>query len=536
MTTTTTTPAVARWSTRRTFGWSFLALLVTFVAWAVANPMSAAPDEPAHATKAAAVVHGQLVGEVYDPEHPGWGHVDVPAVVAFSTSMPNCFAFKNDVTASCIPSLPTDPAPLTQAVTTASTYNPVYYAVVGLPSLLPTGEETLYLMRFVSAVLCALALAWAFTQALSSSRPDWTSLAVLVSMTPMVVYMSSAINPASLEIACATALWVSLPTLLRSTDDARLRSRLAAVCVIAAVFVNLRGLSPLFLAIIVAASVAVSPLPRTWDILRRRATWPWLALVAAAGVASLVWTRTAGTLESDGKVHHPTLDLWTAIQWSLGDTSVYVSNQMGQFGWVDTNLPTWVLMTIAVTAGLLVVLAVALGNRRERAVILALAVLVIVVPVLGHASQAKYLGIVWQGRYFLPASIGLPVLSGLVLARVAGARGLRFAWRTSVLLAGTWVVYQVIAFALNLHRYQNGASHGWRVGPPDQWHPPVPVPVLYLLLLAGLGTLVWLVLRATVRGPLVEALDGDPGADLELPPVPRDARSVPDGAATTAAR
>jgi len=500
----------ARRSTRSTFWWSFLALFAVFAAWAVANPLTAAPDEPAHATKAGAVVRGELVGTVYDPEHPGWGHVSVPAIVAFTTQMPNCFAFKNDVTASCLPVLRTDPAATTQAVSTASTYNPLYYAVVGLPSLVPTGLETIYLMRLVSAALCAAALAWAFAQALTARRGDWLGLGTLLCLTPMVVYMSSAINPASLEMAAAAALWVSLSVLVRYPDPERLHSRIIAVAVIASVFVNLRGLSPLFLAIIILATALSSPLARTWDVVRQKITWPWFGLVAVASVASLLWTRTAGTLESDGIVHHPDLGFWTAVQWSLGDTSVYVSNQMGQFGWVDTNLPTWLLMVIAATIGALVVLGLALGTRRERAVIAVLAVLVIAIPVLIHASQAKYIGIVWQGRYFLPASLGLPILSAFVVARRFDAgQARRFAWRAVVLLGGAWFAYQTIAFGLNLHRYQNGAAHGWLIPPGNQWHAPLPTPLLYMLLLAGLVGIVTLCLRQTVRAPLPEVDDSD---------------------------
>ncbi|NTW42441.1 MAG: DUF2142 domain-containing protein [Cellulomonadaceae bacterium] len=519
-------PHSSRRSTARTFWWSFLALFAVFAAWALANPLTAAPDEPAHATKAAAVVRGELVGEVFDPAHPGWGLVDVPAIVAFTTKMPNCFAFKSDVTAACMPSLEGDPADTTEAVSTASTYNPLYYAVVGLPSLIPTGVETVYLMRLMSAALCALALAWAFAQALTSRRPDWTGLGLVLALTPMAVYMSGAINPASLEIAGAAALWVSLSVLVRDDDHVRAHARVIAICVIASVFVNLRGLSPLFLAIIVTATVLSSPFARTWQTLRRRSTWPWLGLVAVASVLSVVWTRTAGTLDSDGVVYHPTLDFWTAVEWSLGDTSVYVANQMGQFGWVDTNLPTWLLMTIAVTIGSVIVLALALGSRRERLVLIGLAVATVAIPVAIHASQAKYLGIVWQGRYFLPAAVGLPILSGVILARAFGHGGHRLAHRAVVLLGGTWLAYQLTAFVLNLHRYQNGSGHGWRTGPTDQWHPPVPVPLLYLVVLTGLAGVLALCLRGTLRDPVapapVDAPPPGPGVDPAPAPAAND--------------
>jgi hypothetical protein len=506
--------SAGRPSTVRTFVWAFVSLFAVFTAWALANPLTAAPDEPAHATKAAAVVHGQLVGEMYDPEHPGWGHVTIPAVVAFTTQMPNCFAFKPEVTADCLPPLPADPEPLTQTISTASTYNPVYYWPVGLPSLVPTGAWTVYAMRLVSAALCAAALAWAFAQAGTVRDRGWVTTATLVALTPMVVYLGGAINPASLEIAAAVALWVSLSVLVRDDDTSRLTSRLAGVAVIGAVFVNLRGLSPLFLAIIALATVATVPWARTWRVLRARTAWPWVALVGIASVCALLWTRTAGTLDSDGVVHHPTLTFWTAVQWSLGDTSVYVTNMLGQFGWVDTNLPSWVLMLVALTGGSVVLLALAVGNRRERLVLLGLAVVTVVVPVVIHASQAPYLGIVWQGRYFLPAAVGLPVLSGFVLGSALGAPGSALVRRAVLLLGSSWLVCQVTAFLVNVHRYQKGTDEAWWGVVPDQWNPPLPVSLLLVVLVVGLLALVALCVRAA-----------RPGADR--PPAPVDRGRAP---------
>jgi hypothetical protein len=506
-----------RRSTAVVFWWSFAALFSVFVAWAVANPLGAAPDEPAHANKAAAVVHGQLGAATYDPTLPGLG-VRVPAVVAYTNSAVRCFMFRSDVTAACLGPFPetADPAATATSVSTATRYNPLYYAVVGLPSLAPTGPETIYLMRLVSAALCALTLAWAFAQALTGRRGDWASLGVLLSMTPMVVYLSGTINPASLEIAGAAALWVTLLALVREADPARLRSRFIGLALIASVFVNLRSLSPLFLLIIVGTVVLSAPFARSWDVLRQRVTWPWIGLIGLATIAGLAWTRTAGTVAGDGVVHHPDLDFVTAAGWSLGDTSVYVTNMIGQFGWVDTNLPTMLAMLIAATIGFLVIVALAVGTWRERIALTLLAGLTVALPVVIHASQARYIGIVWQGRYFLPAAVGIPIVAAFVLSRVAGTTGHGLARRATILLGGSWWISQVIAFAINLHRYQNGALHGWLNPPADQWHPPVPVPLLYLVLFAGLSGLVALGIVLVRQPPTVAVApppEGNDGAE-----------------------
>lgn len=500
-------------STRRVFWWAFAALCLVFGTWALANPLTAAPDEPSHMVKAAAVVRGELGGEVRDPTSPDRYFVDVPAVAGLTIDMPRCFAFKPDVTAACMQSIPEGDAGKTMsAATTAVTYNPTYYAIVGLPTLAPMATESDYLMRGVSAALCAALLAWSFAQAAGSRRPDWTSVAVLLSITPMVVFLSSAVSPASVEIAGAAALWSSLGALVHDPRPDRFRSRMAAVGIIGTVFVNLRGLSPLFLAIIVLAVVLTAPWSATWAVLRDRRSWPWIALVSVATVLALVWTGTAGSLSSDGTVRYPDFTFWFTVQWSLGDTSAYLSNMIGQFGWVDTNLPWWLLTGYGVTAGFLVVLAVAVGIWRERTALLLLGVITVAGPVLIQSSQALYIGPVWQGRYFLPAAVGLPILSGIVLSKHFAPIADRVGNRAVALFATVWVVAQVTAFIVNWHRYAYGTDVGWLHAPADAWSPPVPIEAPAAVFLVGLLGVVGLCLSFTSRRE--PAPDGTPALPM----------------------
>ncbi|WP_456826068.1 DUF2142 domain-containing protein [Cellulomonas sp. P5_E12] len=476
--------------------------MTMFVAWGLANPLTAAPDEPAHAIKAAAVVRGELLGDRYDPERPGWGYVDVPAVIAYTPSM-TCFAFHPDQTAVCQRPVAGAPSVITHVVTTAMTYNPLYYSVVGLPSFFPSGQGSLYLMRLVSAALCAAALAYGFAQALTATRRGWLPTGLLLALTPMVIFLGSSINPAALEVAAGASLWVSLAVLLRSDEPARFRSRIVAIAIMASVFVNLRGLSPLFLVIIAAAVVLASPLRQTGVILRRRFIWPWIGLVGLATVAALAWTRYAGTLGSDGVVHHPELEFWDAVQVSLGSTSNYVANMIGQFGWMETGLPIWVYFLVVSVVGALCALALAVGTWRERLVLVGLALACIVIPVVLHSTQAKYLGIVWQGRYFLPAVVGIPILAAFVLDGSPDSPGRRIGRNLCALFGAAWFTYQLVAFFINLHRYTFGAGREWFVTPIDEWVPPLPVPVLGLILAIGLAGLVALCLHpwGTLREP-----------------------------------
>ena len=66
---------------RRAFWSSFALFFALFAVWTLANPLTAAPDEPSHATKAAAVVRGEWVGEPVADQPDGFGSVHVPKVV-----------------------------------------------------------------------------------------------------------------------------------------------------------------------------------------------------------------------------------------------------------------------------------------------------------------------------------------------------------------------------------------------------------------------------------------------------------------------
>lgn len=74
--------------------------------WALTMPLMAAPDEPSHVVKAAAVSRGQLGGVLGDapkdtsePGAPTW--VQVPSDLADLQDFPDCFRFDGDSSADC---------------------------------------------------------------------------------------------------------------------------------------------------------------------------------------------------------------------------------------------------------------------------------------------------------------------------------------------------------------------------------------------------------------------------------------------------
>src|SRR5207344_263135 len=107
-------------------------------------------------------------------------------------------------------------AELTDATTSAVRYNPVYYALAGIPSLFTHSLATFVLMRMVGGLLAAWLLALAARTVAELGGGYWPAAALLVVITPMTVFLTASINPQSVELSGAILLWMVLLALLRA--------------------------------------------------------------------------------------------------------------------------------------------------------------------------------------------------------------------------------------------------------------------------------------------------------------------------------
>ena len=131
--------------TDRTFWIALLLSFVVLAGWALASPHMASPDEPAHAAKAAATVRGQLAADE-SQFRPGRGTFDVPALFEQAWGQP-CFAYEPQIPAGCSPRIGGDLQVIVPVESHVARYNPLYYAVVGIPSQVPLSEFTFTAMR-----------------------------------------------------------------------------------------------------------------------------------------------------------------------------------------------------------------------------------------------------------------------------------------------------------------------------------------------------------------------------------------------------
>ena len=148
---------------------------VNMAVWSLATPLFASPDEPAQVARAVALVHGQLIGKTVKNDGNPITDVTIPKVYA-AGSVYAVLAFRDTVPASCTTRLTQSKAAV-RTTTYVGRYPPLYYAIVGLPSLFTASSNGLYAMRLVSALLNAVFLALAALSIAAWSGPgsSWSA-------------------------------------------------------------------------------------------------------------------------------------------------------------------------------------------------------------------------------------------------------------------------------------------------------------------------------------------------------------------------
>ncbi|TXN28229.1 DUF2142 domain-containing protein [Lacisediminihabitans profunda] len=486
-----------RW---RVFLVSFAVLLAPMLLWALGSPLASVPDEPAHAIRAAAVVRGESVTEAW-VGNPSTARADVPAYVADMVARA-CFARHPRLTPACAVPIAGDPEAIVTTGTSAGNNSPVYYAIVGLPTLFLHGDVALYGMRFVNALLCAAALAVMVMQLSTLSRSRWATAGAVVGLTPMVFFLCGSINPNAIEVASGGALFATLLALVRSNlGGAVLWERTVLTLVTLTLLVNTRSISLLWALVIVGAVLAVTPRKTLVPLFRTPAVWLLLGASAAISGAAAFWyahptpfapdlasTQTTGSAE--------------AFRTMLVRTFDFASSYVGDFGWLDTPSPAFSVIVWSAAIVALILVAFVWGSGRSRWVAIGFGMVMVVVPPVVQAILAPQLGYIWQGRYMLAMLVCLLVACGLSLddslaEEVVTGRPRRLAAVGIALLA----IGQVASFAWTLRRYAvgvNGSFNDMLTNP--AWQPPLGWIALTVAMAAWAAVAAWLVFRHFQRG------------------------------------
>lgn len=493
-----TTP---RSSSRSVFWVAFLIFAVFATVWSLASPIFSVPDENAHALKAVAQVRGQVLG--YQVEGVKHTVVDLPAEYSY-TPQTVCFAYVPTQPGNCGVELG-DAGGSTWFSTWVGAYNPLYYYAVGWPSLILDGSAGIYGMRIVSGLLAATFVAWAYQAALSGRRSRWMPLGLAFAAAPMVVYFFGSVNPNGIEIASAIALWTALPRLLRQFDSRNApadgstlpRWYLWGIVTLASVtLATARATGPLWLVVVVGVCFIASGWDPVKTLFTTARSYLWLAIVAAGGVFSIVWTLRGGSLSGQAEATDAPLVGGSFLQGFfhvLRTTPGYLQQAVGYFGWFDTPLPASAYWLFVVPLGVLLVLCLAASRRRGLVSIAVVAAAALFVPALVQGYSVSQTGIIWQGRYGLFLYLGVVILAAVMLSEKQADRAAflstRVTWMGSALIA----LFGMLAFTVVMKRYVVGSGQPinamWEN---PAWQPPLGWPLLLALYaLVSVAFIVW---------------------------------------------
>jgi hypothetical protein len=181
------------------FGGWFLGFFLVAVGWAILVPFNHYPDEQHHVYRAAALVRGDLTPHI-GPYMLGTGGIlPVPQSLHAVYTPDACTGF---ATASQCEAT-ADPDTVIM-VSGQARVNPLYYAVVGLPTLLWPDANGILAMRVLSGALAAALLAAAVTVVLSLPGRRVVLLAALFAgLTPLALNLTGSISPSATELASA---------------------------------------------------------------------------------------------------------------------------------------------------------------------------------------------------------------------------------------------------------------------------------------------------------------------------------------------
>lgn len=394
----------------------FVAFFLIAAGWGLLTPLNRYPDEAAQVYRAVSVVRGEVIPHIGAYDHQTGAITNIPVNLMSGYKPGRCRGIRSVnhcTTASAPPGWVT-------VVTSEGRNFPLYYMLVGWPSLLSANLTSWYLIRLTGAFLCALLLATGALIILSMPRrPLVLAAAIVAGLTPLTLDLSGSDNPSGLEAASAFCFWAALLVLIhRSTAlPPRLVATLGLISGI--VLATTRDLGWLWLLCIILASLASARRPDRRAFLRSTAARVILGGATAAVVIAEAWVITFRAYQVfPSKVAYNNLAV--AAIATAKNTPRILQETLAFLGWVTIPPPTvadacWIAAAAAVIAVFL------LTSTRAGILALSGAALLVVLPFTVqlvtylHPSSGS-----WQGRYDLPLTVGVPLL-GIATCRIARA-------------------------------------------------------------------------------------------------------------------
>lgn len=464
-----------------------LGYLLLVVAWAVANPSGASPDEDDHYLRAIAVGRGDFRGgrnpQLADPrfrervpksEGPAalasaWGSrgarlVQIPGGLGPHPGF-GCTKFDPRKTARCLHQYQPDPAP-SERLSTMGTVEPTAYVLPGLATRLADDPVNgLRLARLSSGAVVA-ALVAAAVMLLWSWSPAALAGLLLV-LTPSVVFIGSMLSPSAMELGGAACFFAALFRVTMGPPGGRWTW--AALLAAGVVLGSSRSLGPVWIVMALAVVVVSEGLRASWDRLRAGGRWAAAAGGATAvAIMFTVWWEVAFQpgIRFDGGYFRQQLIP------AMGQLRRVGYELIGVFGWIDIGLPPLAYTTWTVMLAAMATLALLVGSWRQRVVLVLLPPGVVVVTLFVAAGLMRQNGFDIQGRHVLAIAMIVPLYAAAVLAqnrdRLMGLWPRQLLLWFAVPVAGV----QALGFYVNARRYAVGIGGPLNFLGSSEWHPP----------------------------------------------------------------
>lgn len=494
---------------------------LTGVSWIVANPPGYAPDEPAHYTKAVSVGHRVWVGQpgAYDigpgfgPEQLKWINQAARVVEIQPNMAPDqlaCSIFQPRTSAACLDHGVAPPDVVVPRLTYVGTYEPFLYLPAGLVMNRASNPKTAMLLgRMVTGGIAFTLLALAAVVLWVPGQRGYPLLGLLAAITPMVLFIASGLSPSGPEIGAAICVAAVVLRLGRPEPPGALVW--VALAGAGAVLACSRSLGPFYLLADLALLLVQRGPRAAWRTLRggRRPAAGACAVVLLAVVADVAWGVAVQP--------HPTVkaaDVLSSVGPSILEVPGVLAEDVGSFGWADVVMPRGAYVVWAAVVLALVVVAFAVGRRRERTV------LGLVLAGCFTGTVAIAAGVIHQthfpmyGRYALPLWVILPLTAG---ETIRAHRGRLSAAVDRRLLPGATIAVAAVHFTgfyTNVRRYAVGDRGPLFFLGRSEWSPPGGTTLWVVLF--GLGVLSLLAYAVASAPALPSAASGNGGPTLAL--------------------
>jgi hypothetical protein len=342
--------------------------------------------------------------------------------------------------------------------------------------------------EFLALLAGAVLVLWG-----ASDGMGWM-IGLLLAVTPMVIFTGASIQPSGLEIGSAMLL---ISGFLRIGDSERpTRGTWAAIAIGGSALALSRSTSPAWVVVIgvfAFAWIGREHLVRLARLFPIRASLTIGAILVAL-LLNRAWEAAYGPTVP---YNMPSGSL---LAQAFGQFSAVYRQEIGDFGYLETGMSelAYKAWTIALTA--LVALALLVGARRERRVLLGAIVANGVAPALLFTIVMYKTGFGVQGRYVLPLAVLLPLCAGYTILRnrhrFDHLRPQHLITYFALIAAGV----QLAGWYANARRHAVGTKGPVIFFGRSQWKPPLGWWPWALLALLGALTLV-------VAGALADRLD-----------------------------